>query len=82
MISLQNWHIGSKTYIFSNAIKSFPPKCIFWLMFEQKPTGLYCLHVSVATGYIQIGWAIIAWFNPVFIFKSFIFPCNDYFMIK
>ena len=55
MISLQNLHVDSKTYILLNTFKSFCPKCIFRWMFEQISMDLYCLHVSAATGSVQLG---------------------------
>ena len=48
MIPFQNLYIDSKTDIFLN---TFRPKCIFWWMFEQIPTGLYCL----LCGGVQLG---------------------------
>ena len=62
IISLQNLHIDSKTYIFSITIKSLCPKCIFWWMFQLILMGLYCLHVSAATGCV-LQWVIMAWFQ-------------------
>ena len=48
MISLQNFHIDSNACILANSLTSFRPKCIFWWMFKQIATGLYCLHVLPA----------------------------------